>query len=78
MIKLMDIGNCHKSKGGIFQMTTDKGGRLETLHWSGPYSKLFVSDWSNFLLIDCTHKTNIYDFSLIVTIVVDSLGNLSQ
>ena len=48
----MDIGNYHKSKGGIFEMTSDKGGRLETFHWSGPYSKLFVSNCSDFLLID--------------------------
>ena len=33
----MDIGNYHKSKGGIFEMTSDKGERLETFHWSGPY-----------------------------------------
>ena len=29
---------------------------------------------SDFVLIDGTHKTNIYDLSLIVTTVVDSLG----
>ena len=38
MIKLMGIDNCHKSKGGIFEMTSDKGGRLETLYYSGSYS----------------------------------------
>ena len=38
----MDIGNCHKSKGGIFEMTSDEGGRLETLRWSGSYSNNFV------------------------------------
>ena len=74
MIKLIDIGNCHKSKGGIFEMTSDKGGRFETLHWSGPYSKLFVPYCSDFLLINGTHKTNIYDLSLSVMTVVDSLG----
>ena len=52
MIKFMDIGNCHKSKGGTFEITSDKGGRLETLYWSGPYSKLFVPNCSDFLLID--------------------------
>ena len=55
-------------------MTSDKGRRFETLHWSDPYSKLFVSNYSYFLLIDGTHKTNIYDLSFIVTIVVGSLG----
>ena len=29
---------------------------------------------SDFVLIDSNHKTNIYDLSLIVTAVVDSLG----
>ena len=56
-------------------MTSDKGERLETLHWSGPYSKLSVPNCSKCLLIDGTQKTNIYDLSLIVTTVVDSLEN---
>ena len=76
MIKLMDIGNCHKSKRGIFEMTSDKGGRLETLHWPSPYSILCVPNYSDFLLINDTHKTNIYDISLIVTSVVDSFGEI--
>ena len=54
-------------------MTSDKGGYLETLHWSGPSSKLFVLNCSNFLLIDGTRKMNIYHLSLIVTTVVNSL-----
>ena len=33
-----------------------------------------MSILSDFVLIDGTHKTNIYDLSLIVTTVVDSLG----
>ena len=70
----MDIGNYHKSKGGIFEMTSDKGKRLEILYWYSPCSKLCVPNCSDFLLIDGTHKTNIYDISLIVTIVVDSFG----
>ena len=74
MIKLIDIGNCYKSKGGIFEITSDKGGRLEILHWSVPYSKLFVPNCSDFLLIDSPHKTNIYELLLIVTTVADSLG----
>ena len=32
MINFMELGNIHKSKGGIFEMTSDNGGRLETLH----------------------------------------------
>ena len=56
-------------------MTSENGGRLETLHWSGPYSKLFVPNCSECLLIDGTQKTNIYNMSLIVTTVVDSLEN---
>ena len=55
-------------------MTSNNGGRLETLHWSNPPSRTFVPGLSDFVLIDGTHKTNIYDLSLIVTTVVDSLG----
>ena len=55
-------------------MTFDNGGRLETLHWSNPLSRTFVPVLSDFVLIDGTHKTNIYDVSLIVTTMVDSLG----
>ena len=55
-------------------MTSDNGGRLETLHWSNPLSRRFVPGLSDFVLIYGTHKTNIYDLSLIVTTVVDSLG----
>ena len=55
-------------------MTSDNGGRLETLHWSNPLSKTFVSILSDFVLIDGIHKTNIYDLSLIATTVNDSLG----
>ena len=55
-------------------MTSSNGGRLETLHWSNPLSKTFVHVFSDFVLIDGAHKTNIYELSLVVTIVVDSLG----
>ena len=48
-------------------MTSDNGRRLETLHWYNPLSRTFVSGLSDFVLIDGTHKTNIYDLSLIVT-----------
>ena len=70
----MELGNIHKSKEDIFEMTSDNGGRLETLHWYNSLSRTFVSVLSDFVLIDGTHKTNIYDLSLIVTTVVDSLG----
>ena len=55
-------------------MTSDNGGHFETLHWSGRFSRSFVSSYSDFLLIDSTHKTSISDLSLIVTDIVDSLG----
>ena len=55
-------------------MTSDSRGRLETLHSSSLFSKSFVSSYTDVLLIDGTHKTNIHDLSLIVTTVVDSLG----
>ena len=74
MIKLMELGNIHKSKEGISEMTSDNEGRLETLHWSNLLSKTFVPVLSDFVLIDGTHKINIYDLSLVVTTVVDSLG----
>ena len=32
MLKLVELGNSHKSKDGFFEMTSDKGGRLEILH----------------------------------------------
>ena len=56
-------------------MTSDNGGRLETLHWSSQLSNSCVSNCSDFVLIDGIHKTNIYGLSLVVTTVVDSLGN---
>ena len=55
-------------------MTSDNGERLETLYQYNPLSKTFVPVLSDFVLIDSNHKTNIYDLSLIVTTVVDSLG----
>ena len=76
MMRLVDLGNCNKSKGCVFEMTSDNGGRLETLYQSSLFFKSFVSSYSDFLLIDGTHKTKNYDLSLIVTTIVDSLGNL--
>ena len=55
-------------------MTSDNGGRLETLHWSNPLSNTFVPVLSDFVLIDGTHKTTIYNLLLIINTVVDSLG----
>ena len=55
-------------------MASDKGGRLEILHWAGSLSSMFVDKYNDFILIDGTHKTNIYDLSLIITTTVDSLG----
>ena len=60
MIKLIEIG--------------DNGGRLETLDWSSPFSKSFVPKYSDFVLIDDTHKTNIHYLSLVVITIIDSLG----
>ena len=75
-LKLVELGNYHSSKGSVFEMDSDKGGRLENFHWSGSFTSLFVDKYNDFVLIDGTHKTNIYDISLIVTTTVDSLGIL--
>ena len=74
MLKLLELDNSHSSKGGVFEMASDKGGRLEILHWDGSLSSLFVDKYNDFVLIDGTHKTNIYDLSMIVTTTVGSLG----
>ena len=57
-------------------MISDRGGRLEILHWLGSYSSLFIKKYSDLILIDGSHKSNIYDLSVVVTTVVDSLGAL--
>ena len=31
VMRLVDLGNCNKSKGSVFEMTSDNRGRLETL-----------------------------------------------
>ena len=74
MLKLVELGNSHSSNGALFEMASNRGGRLEILHWSGSFFSLFVEKYNNFIFIDGTHKTNIYDLSLLVTTVVDSLG----
>ena len=37
---------------------------------------MFIEKYNDFVLIDRIHKTNIYDLSLVITTVVDSLGIL--
>ena len=73
MFKLVEFGNYHSSKGGVFEIASDKGGRLEILDWSSSFSSMFVDKYNNFVIIDSTHKINIYDVSLIVTTMVASL-----
>ena len=74
MLKLVELDNSHSSRDGVFDMASDKCGRLEILHWFGSFFSLFVDKYNDFVLIDGTRKTNIYDLSLIVTTMVDSLG----
>ena len=74
MLKLVKLGNFHSCKGGVFEMASDKDGRLEILHWAGSLSSLFVDKYNDLILIDGTHKSNIYDLSLIIATMVDSLG----
>ena len=74
MLTLVELGNYHNSKRGVFEMASDKGCRLEILYWSGSFSSLFVDTYNDFVLIDGTHKTDIYDLSLIVIATVDSMG----
>ena len=33
MLKSVELGKYHKSKYGVFEIVSDRGGRLETLHW---------------------------------------------
>ena len=55
-------------------MASDRGSRLETLHWSGSFSSFFIEKYSDFILIDGTHKTNIHNLSMVGATVVNSLG----
>ena len=71
MLKVVELSNCHKTKGGVFEKYSDKRWCLETLHWSGPVSDSFIYSHGDFVLIDDIQKTYIYDLSLVVTIVVD-------
>ena len=69
ILKLAELGNYHSSKGGVFEIASDRGDRLETLYWSGSFLSLFMEKYSCFMLIDGNHKTNICDLSLVVTTV---------
>ena len=37
MLKLVELGNSHSSKGGLFEMASDRGSRLEIFHWSSTF-----------------------------------------
>ena len=74
MLKSVELGNSYRSKGGVFEMASDKGGRLDILQWADSLSSMFDDKYNDIILIDGTYKTNIYDLSMIVTIMVDSLG----
>ena len=74
MLKLVELGKYHNSKGGVYEMASDRCSRLETLHWSDSYSSLFIEKYSNSILIDGTHKTNVYDLSLVVATVATPFG----
>ena len=43
MVKLVVLGNSHKQKGRVFELESDKGGRLETLNWSNYLSSSIIS-----------------------------------
>ena len=73
MLKLVKLGNYHSSNGGLFEMVSDRGSRLEILHLSDSFFSLFVVKYNDSILIDGIHKTNIYDLSLLFITVVDFL-----
>ena len=72
MLKLVELRYHHKSKGGVFEIAFDRGGRLEILHWLGYLYILFIKRYNYVVLLDGTRKTNIYDLGLVVTPVVSS------
>ena len=51
VLKLVELGKYHSSKGGLFEMASDRSGRLEILHWSGSFSSLFVEMYNDFVRI---------------------------
>ena len=42
ILKLVELENYHSSKGGVFETASDRGGKLETLHWPGSFSSSFI------------------------------------
>ena len=38
MLTLMELGNCHKIKFDVFELSSDKGRRSRMLHWYNPFS----------------------------------------
>ena len=56
MLKLVELGNYHSSKGSVFEMASNIGGRLEILHWSDSFTSLFVDKYNDFVLIDVLIK----------------------
>ena len=52
MLRLVEVGNYHSSKSGVSEMVSDRGGILETLHWSGYFSSLFIEKYSDFIVFD--------------------------
>ena len=44
------------------------------MHWLGFFSSFVIERYNDFVLINGTQNTNIYDLSLVVTTVIDSLG----
>lgn len=65
MLKLVKLGNFHKPNGRLFELASDRGGRLDALHWSGSFLPLFIHIYSDFVRIGETRKTSIYDLSLV-------------
>ena len=49
MLKLVELDNSHSSRDGVFAMASDKGGRLEILHWFGSFfsAVIFILRWMN-------------------------------
>ena len=70
MLKLVELGNYHSFEGVVFEMVSNRGDRLETLHWSVSFSSLFIEKYSDCILIDGTPKINIYDLSLVDFILI--------
>ena len=42
MLNLVELRNYNSSKGGLFEIASDRGVVLEILHLSGSFSSLFV------------------------------------